>query len=180
LRKVVLEKLDRLGYSLPDEPPSEEAKKRLDAIMEKLDEDCSKWLLVASRRPSLLQELSTLVPVTYALTHKRAVHNISAEGLFDLYIKGDEENVCPLGRYALACANLVWFDRFGRNYRDLAKLESALGRLFCEWAEPGTQVVLATPYFGKWTKRDAAAIFKLYGMEAALLLNERVDVMDIG
>jgi hypothetical protein len=148
--------------------------------MEKLDKDRSRWLLLASQRPSLLHELATLVPVTYALTHKRSVHNINAVGLSNLIFANDEERVCPLGKGALAFANLVWFEHFGRYYRGLRSIEDAIAHLFCQWTEPGTQVVFATPYFGTWTKRDAEIIYRIYGMEVALIFNEKVDLMDIG
>jgi hypothetical protein len=176
---MAIDKLTRLGYDLPRQPPAPEVLLELEKIMRKL-ENRNRWLLLVSNRPSMLKALAQIVPITYALTHKRAVHNISPQDLYELYINGKEQEICPLGIDSLEYTNLVWFEQFGDALAEMYKLQARLSRLFSIWCEPYTSVVLSHCYpFRYKPDKLLKTIARHYGDSIVAYVNEKADVLDI-
>ena len=179
---MIRDRLLTLGYKPVKSRPSDKLVKATNIVMKELQKKQNAWLLLVSDNAGFLRDLSNIVPQTYALTERKAVHSIDPGLMLDvarLQDYEDESHLLPLGRHALENPGLLWFNDPDQATDYIKKFRGSVAHLFREWTEPWIKVVMAVVSTNQWNKtlhqRLVDKVENLYGSYAGALVSERLN-----
>jgi hypothetical protein len=139
-------------------------------------------LILASNDARLLKQLARVVPPAYALTYWKSVHSIEPQQLLDLiqnHSDDDDSPVCPLGRYTLEHAALVFFSGFHEGGKILRAYEMSTLPFFHEWLEH--TLLMTWRYSGVWVSNNDIKLqedlIERYGPNVAALIADSCSIL---